>query len=242
MKQEGKNGEHTSWNTRASRNCVICFGISLDSCIITFFFCSTESFLLTNEPASVAHILKKILLRPHITSSFCLISLFPFTEKFKSWLYSLSLLLRLPFSFQSVFYSHPVPWQTLFSPCCQIQCPIESRSSSTLTVIATVDLTYFCWNRLISCCTLLIYLLPPGFSFLVLAESSLPPWSLTGPCPLPRWSHPALWLWIPSLHYDSQMNVSSLTSPLNSSLPVQLLFDTATWSSDRCLKLNVPTT
>lgn len=38
--------------------------------LLFFFFCSVESFLLTNEPASVAHIFKKILLRPHITSSF----------------------------------------------------------------------------------------------------------------------------------------------------------------------------
>lgn len=101
-----------------------------DSFGLLYHYCFSVYWIipLANKHATVSPNSEKVLPWPYITPSLCWISLIPFTEKFKSWLYSPSLLPLLPFSFQIRLLfpqrplkniSHPVvksSVQLIFSP------------------------------------------------------------------------------------------------------------------------------
>ena len=176
--EEGR--EHTTWNPKALSNWVICFGIHLDSCIITFFLFYWIIPISKQTCNNISHFKKKVHPWPQITSSFCLITLLLFRGEFKSWLYSLSLLPLLPFSFPSGFISAMYP-EKLFS------LTLPNPMCGWLMVLIDLDCNCQGWSLyfLLKSSPLWIahsWLSSDLLGLSVLADSSSPSRSLTVEC------------------------------------------------------------
>lgn len=203
----GDAGEHTSWNPRALRNWVICFGILVASYIITVFL-SDWIIPLAKKHATVSPNSEKVLPWPHITPVYAGFLWFHSQKNSRVDCTHCLYFLSSPFHSKSGFYFHNVPWKTFLTilsnpvfswfavpvlperECRGWSWPPSAKPSPLLSWFPLFWLTFDL----------------PGPSFLVLADWSSPSWSLTGecfrarlghllqPCPHPRGFHPALWL------------------------------------------------